>query len=481
VRALGKLILLTGAALSAQPQTTSENAAAVHAKAAQEAQRRNDFATAVREYQQVVALFPQNAQAQSNLGIALYFNRQLRPALSTLGKAVTLDSTLFVPHLFSGLAWYQLSNPDAAVIELSKATQIQPADMLGHLWLGYAYVAQSRYELALKEFETAKQIDPANMDTWYALGQTYLETGRRATDRLLAAAPDGTRVWQLAGEQAELQGDRQRARENFENAFKRGSEIPEIRDAVARLGGNAQNAASAPVSRSVQEEQLYQEAHQAAQQARAAFEHVAQLAPDSYRAHQILGDSLTAQGRLEEANLEYRTVLLQKPDLPGVHQTIGENLLETGKMAEALEEFRAEIVLEPRSASALMRAGQALLLLGNDGEARNMLARAQTMDRPPAELYRLIGKLELRAKNYRVAVEALTHYTSIRKGDASAFYLLSKAYRGLNDRTKMQSALASFEHTSRDAKVRNQAQTELARFKAATQDIDSKSDLPQQP
>jgi predicted Zn-dependent protease len=154
-------------------------------------------------------------------------------------------------------------------------------------------------------------------------------------------------------------------------------------------------------------------------------------------------------------------VLQQRPDLPGVHEAIGTSLLRSGKTDEALAEFESERQIQPHSASASTSVGQALLIAGKFDAAGKILQEALQMDRPPPEIYRLLGKIDLHRQNYQAAVSNLTRYLSSNKDDASAYYLLSRAYRGLGDRDQMDRALAQFQKTSQDVKARKQAIGEL--------------------
>ena len=441
---------------------------ASHAQAAQEAEQRGDFPSAVHEYEVLTHELPRNAEIASNLGVALYFNHQWESAIAAFRKSISLNATLLAPHLFSGLAWYQLSQPDAAVPELETAVRLQPSDVIAHTWLGYAYVAQARYDAAAKQFEEATRMAPDNVDDWYALGQAWLEIGRQRTIVLLKAAPNGGRAWQLAGEQLRLQGDRTRALADFEQARERRPDIPELHNAIVELGGKPATAAVTKTSASSQEDELYAQAREAEQKSRAAFEHVLSAAPDSYRAHQIMASSLVAEQQYEKAIAEYRLVLNMKPDLPGVHEAIGNCLLRSGKTEESLQEFEAELRLQPRSASANTNVGQVLVMLGRDDAAQNALNDALQLDRPPAEIYRLLGKLELHRKNYPAAVRNLTHYLALEKNDATAWYLLSRAYRGMDDKDMMNRALSQFAKLSEDARVRSHAQDEFARLNGQT-------------
>jgi tetratricopeptide (TPR) repeat protein len=462
-----KLILAASMAVPVFAQTPADDLAA-HAERAQQAERQGDFSTAVREYQFLARRLPRNAELQSNLGVALYFNHQWEQAIAVFHKALTLNANLLAPHLFTGLAWYQLSRPDAAVPELETAVHLRSSDVLARTWLGYAYLAQSRYEAATKQFQEVTRLAPDNIDAWYALGQAWLEIGRRRTIALLKAAPNGGRAWQLAGEQLQLQGDRNKALADFEQANVRRPDIPELRSAVESLGGKPATTAVTETSGNAQEDALYTEAHEAEEKSHAAFEHVLSAAPDSYRAHQIMADAYVLQQQDDKAIAEYRTVLQLKPDLLGIHEAIGSALLRSGKSADALTEFQAELKLQPRSASVNTLLGQTLLLLGRNDEAEKSLRNALLMDRPPADAYRLLGKLELHRNNYQAAVADLNRYLAAVKSDATAWYLLSRAYRGLGDKQQMDRALSQFAKISEDAKARTQAQNELARLNSQT-------------
>lgn len=473
---LAKSIVFASMAVPVAAQTASEQIA-THARAAQQAEQQNDFHTAVSEYERVAKLLPQNAEVLSNLGVALYFDHDLERSTAVFHRAIMINPKLFTPHLFSGLAWYRLSNPDAAVPELERAIQINSSDAVAHTWLGYAYVTQLRYEAAAKEFDAACKLAPNDVDSWYALGQSYLQIGKDATRHLLQVAPNGARAQQLAGEQLQLRGDRQKALEIYEAALARRPDIKELRALVIELGGKAPETDNIQSAKTNEEDALYLRAHNAEQKSREAFEHVMQIAPDSYRAHQIQADAFDAAQQPDKAIQEYRAVLRLKPDLPGIHEAIGRNLVRNGNLSEALKEFNAEIEIQPRSASAHMNAGRTLLMMGDDVGAAKMLNSALQMDRPPLETYSLLGKLDLRRNDYRGAIGALTHYVSFVKDNSSAYYLLAKAYRGDGDKEKMNNALNLYKATSRDAQERSVAQKELDHLSGRSQIAENSVEL----
>lgn len=460
---LAKLMLLASMAfpLFLQAQTTMSSMEA-HAQAARAAEKKDDFPVAVREYRTLAKMLPENAEVESNLGVALYFDHELRPAVAVLRKAIAINPSLVAPHLFSGLALVQLSNPDAAVPELEKAVKLAPTDPLAHTWLGYAYSAQGRNEDAVKQFEAASRIQPNNVDVWYALGHTWLEIGKAATLKLLAAAPDGGRVWELAGEQAELRGDKKTALHDFEQAYARRPDLSELPQRIRAMGGTASAVSmKRPTQSEAEADAFYTQARDAEQQSHTALERVVQLAPDSYRAHQIMAEAFVSEKERGKAIAEYETVLKMKPDLPGIHDALGDALLRSGHPEQALEQFEAEIKIQPDSARAHADAGRVLLMQGKDAAARQMLNAATKMDRPPLETYVMLGNLDVRQHQYSSAVADLKHYMALKKDDSTAYWLLAMAYRGLGNRQEMRDAIALYKKTSIDARERSAADREL--------------------
>ena len=406
-------------------------------------------------------LFPRMPRCKAISVLLCTFNQDFTRAIHVMTKAIAMDPSLPTPHLFSGLAWYHLAQPDAAVPELSKAVRMNPSDVMAHTWLGYAYVAQGHYSEAAGEFHTASDLEPGNLDAWYALGQSYLQLGEDASRELLAIAPDGGRVWQLAGEQFALRGEHDKAIESYQEALKRRPDLDELRQELLKLGSPPTEATSGRPANANREDACYQRAHDAEMQSRAAFQRVAEIAPDSYRAHQIIADSLLAEGRVDEAAAEYRKVLERKPDLPGVHEAIGTILRREDQLPEALHEFEQELLIQPRSASANVNAGHVLVLMGEDVRAQKSLHAALEMDRPPAEAYLLLGKLELRQNNAAAAIVSLKRYLDTTRGNSDAYYLLARAYRATGNKEEMNRALTSYKQTSQDAKQRNLAQKEV--------------------
>ena len=169
-----------------------------------------------------------------------------------------------------------------------------------------------------------------------------------------------------------MRGERSQALEFFHGAYERRPDLTEIQSAIRELGG-----AEVPVNRRsvvvAGEDEIFQKARGYESLARETFARVRDVSPDSYRAHEVLADSLAVARRRTEAIAEYRVVLRLKPDLPAIHQAIGRELLQEGHTAEAVREFEAELALQPQSATAHVDLAGALLLAGSDPDAKTFV------------------------------------------------------------------------------------------------------------
>ncbi|MGH9914759.1 MAG: tetratricopeptide repeat protein, partial [Pyrinomonadaceae bacterium] len=329
-------------------------------QAAQQAQQKGDFATAIREFTILSRLLPEVAEVHSNLGVAYYFHKQPQEALVAFEKALRLKPDLVSALIFSGIANYELSKPAPATKLLERAARLSPTDPLAHTWLAYSYVTQSRFREAVDHFLIASEHSPKDVDIWYGLGQVYLELGRQEVERLTEIAPNGARILQLAGDLWLLRGGTGNAANAltlYQEALKRRSDLTELQQMVDQLRSQQRtsqplkSASPSPSPSPSQPAQLqsespedmhYRAATEFRERARKAFERIAALGANSYRAHQVLAESLVAQERGDEALAEYAAVLNLKPDLVGIHKEIGDLLMSEGRASEALHEYRAE-------------------------------------------------------------------------------------------------------------------------------------------
>ncbi|MGH9751181.1 MAG: tetratricopeptide repeat protein [Blastocatellia bacterium] len=445
-----------------------------HAEAAQQAQREGDFATAIREFTILTRLLPEVAEVHSNLGVAYYFHKQRREALTAFEKALRLKPDLVAALIFSGIANYELSKPAQATKLLERAVKLNPTDPLARTWLAHSYAAQARFREAADHFLIASERSPNDVDIWYGLGQVYLELGRQEIKRLNETAPNGARVLQLAGDLWLLRGEQGHALALYQEALKRRPGLTEVQQIVGQLldqrkkSVETQNLASlrlpAPPSSPSTEDAHYLAATEFRERAQRAFERISALGANSHRAHQVLAESLEAQERVDEALVEYRAALKLKPDLAGVHLAVGNLLMSQGLAAEALEEYRAELPLRPDDPEVHYRMARALIVLGKAEEAENSLNRSLAVGGAPPAAHRELGRIYLGRGQPAKAVQSLSTYLAAAADDASAHFLLMQAYRRLGDAAAAERHHAKFKSLSDDEKRRASIREALSLF-----------------
>jgi len=412
------------------------------------------------------------AEVHSNLGVAYYFHKQRGEALAAFEKALQLKPNLISALIFSGIANYELSKPAPATKLLERAVELNPADPLAQTWLAHSYAAQARFREAADHFLVASERSPNDVDIWYGLGQAYMELGRQEVERLTEIAPKGARILQLAGDLWLLRGEPGNALALYQEALKRRPGLTEVQQIVAQLLGQQGKSQRLEVSPSPpviagspsQEDVHYLAATQFRERAHRAFERISALGANSYRAHQVLAESLQAQERVNEALAEYRAALGLKPDLAGIHRDIGDLLMGEGKATEALEEYRAELLLRPNDAQVHYRMGRTLIVLGNGEDAEASLNQALALGGSPPAAHKELGRIYVNRGQPAKAVQSLSTYLETTANDALAHYLLMRAYRALGDAVAAERHLAKFKSLSDDEKQRASAQAALSLF-----------------
>jgi len=93
------------------------------------------------------------------------------------------------------------------------------------------------------------------------------------------------------------------------------------------------------------------------------------LNPDAWTAHNNLGSALSAEGKLDEAVLEYRTALRLKPLDASAHSNLGTVYARLRRPAEAIAEYHAALTLAPENAKYWFNLGNALRAEKRNDEA----------------------------------------------------------------------------------------------------------------
>jgi tetratricopeptide (TPR) repeat protein len=232
------LAMLTVLTLKLAGQTVSSNAARSpaiesHFAAAQQAQRAQDYATAEREYQAVLALAPDFAEVHMNLGLVYQLQDRSSEAMVELRRALTIKPALVGANFFLGVDYCKLGEAAKAISYLKAALQAEPRRPDIWLWLATAQEISGQLQAEVVTLHRALELQPNDADPLYLLGSVYERLGKKEVARLEKVAPGSSRSEQLLAESYAASNEWPTAVIRFQNAL---AALPERAGLHAELG-----------------------------------------------------------------------------------------------------------------------------------------------------------------------------------------------------------------------------------------------------
>ena len=140
-----------------------------------------DWETAEREFQQALALNPNDATMRHRYSRYLSSVGRVPEALAELERARLLDPTDLVIKANLGVIYYFARQYEQAITELQKVIRDHPDFSTAHWGLGLAFEQSGKYDQALPEFEKAAQRRGTN--SLASLAHLYGLTGRQKEAR----------------------------------------------------------------------------------------------------------------------------------------------------------------------------------------------------------------------------------------------------------------------------------------------------------
>jgi len=192
---------------------------------------------------------------------------------------------------------------------------------------------------------------------------------------------------------------------------------------------------------------LYVETHAYSDLSTHAASELATKAPDSYQAHELGAEAFEEQGKWDEAEAQYRTILQQNPTMPGMHFRIGRLILSRPPNAttpqDARVEFEAELKIDPNNAGAEYVLGELAASDQNWAEAIPHFSNAVKLDPTFTDALRGLGMAYNSNQQFDQAVAPLESYVKFVPDDPAGHYQLAIAYArtGKKDQATQQMAL----------------------------------------
>lgn len=461
---------------------------------ARSAEAAGDYPAAAQRYERIVVLRPDMAEAHANLGNLYYVQGRMDRAETSFKKALHLKPGLFAPHLLLGILYFNGRDFDHAVPHLTAALKLDPSSAMGDLYLGYTYYALARYAESAEFLEKAAERDESNPDAWYHLSMVYGQISKRYFELLQKQHADAFETHLARSHFYESSGDWAQARAELSRALdqqpgnehlqrrvewlerRAAGQTPDPPAGDARSEeGSTRYLYAPPSGRAIQtavaaERHLIRDALKVAPQTEQSLYRLAegyqalsflwslwvlQADPDSYRAHQLRGQSYEAAGRLDEAVAEYREVLGRKPDLRTIHFAIGNLYWRNARLEEARPELEAELKLNPRDAQAHYEIADILFSKGETAAAEKHFEEAIRYAPSMPEPHLAVERIASANGNYEKALSHLKKAAAISPQDPTPYYRMWLLYRRLGKAPEAQSARNAFEERKKQSSGKN--------------------------
>jgi tetratricopeptide (TPR) repeat protein len=296
--------------------------ALAHLQAGADADKRNQFATAITEFRQATQLAPELPNGFVGLGHAYMENHQYGEAVPPLKRALELQPDLTIAHQLLGYALLAQGYAAESIPHFERAQQ--PGA------LGIAQTESGQLAQAIPNLQAALAGRPNDPDLLYYLGRASGLLAKQTIDQLLAVHPDSARAHQAMAENYFVLRQMPQAEKDYLAALLRQPDLPGVRLELGLV-----YAASAEWPKAEQE-----------------FRQAASAQPGNAEAAYRLGSALLEQGKAGEALRELQRADRLQPEMPETLYALGKSASLDGNPALAEKSWTELLKIESDSSLA---------------------------------------------------------------------------------------------------------------------------------
>jgi len=451
------------------------------------AQAAGNLKAATQKYLRIVALRPDVAEVHANLGRLYFQQQQSEDAERCLKKAIKLKPNLAGPYFFLGVLAFNDRRYKEASSYLRKADSLDKSEDATTLYLAYTAYALADYLGAVGHFRKLANVSPDDPDVLYYLSKSYGQAAKRNLSLLQQKFPNSFHMHLARGHAYEAQSRWEDAKSEYDLAQ---SQQPENARLKLRLAWVKQNASGQPPSRAagpqdelidgslrflyaspersevqgelkryesfvdrdaggVSAESIYSLAENYQILSFLTSLRVFEVAPESYRAHQLKAQYYAELDKDDEALKEYRAAASLKPDLPDLHFEIGNLYWKRSRLQEALPELTQELSIQPNHPQALYEVADILFFDGKLAEAEQYLLKALKVEPAMAEARLALEKIYTTTGRYTEALVELKRVCELTPEDPTPHYRMATVLRKLGKQEEAQREMGIFTRLQR--------------------------------
>jgi tetratricopeptide (TPR) repeat protein len=406
-------------------QAQPRDAAFTHNEAGKRLLAARHWKEAASEFRASLALNPQQAQIEINLGIALWGVPDRQGAEDAFRRAITLNPQSADAHFAVAIARRDLGDTQHTLDELNTALKLRPNYEQAEIALGLVLQQSGRLEEAIAQYKRILIRHPQSADAHNWLGVVYLQQSKlpEASAEFRHAIrlnPQYVRAYNNLGSTLAQAGEVQAAIATFEAGLKHAADDVELRLNLAMALKSAGKQA----------------------QAIQLFEALVKEHPENADLKYQLGQALRQKGDLAGAVEAFDGALSSNPEMREAYYALAAAL-----KAQSASHRRTPPVHDSAAqaqARSLCDQARAELAKGEVQRATTTLQKAIETDSKSANAENLLGFALGRAGDLRSAVEHLKTAVALDPSMAEAHYNLGAALWYAGDRG---SAIPEFERS----------------------------------
>ncbi len=312
---------------------------------------------AAKEFAAVLAVDPHNLDAQANLGVLLYFQKNYAEAEPHLRDAIDQKPDLTKIRALLGMCERRLGKTDAARADLQAVVdQLQEPNIRleAGLELIEIYTASQELEKAAAVVAILKQGAPTDPRILYAAYRIYTDLAGEAMLDLSVAAPTSGQMYQVMAHELVRQRELNGAITNFRKALAANPNLPGIHFELAEALHS-----SADLKQRAEAEQEYKLA-------------IASNSLDE-KAVSRLGDLYADKGDLDQAATYYKQALKLQPNDADAALGLARVYTEKNDPASALPLLEQVTTADPTNVLAHYRLSAVYRKLNRPEDAKREL------------------------------------------------------------------------------------------------------------
>ncbi|MDF5710166.1 MAG: tetratricopeptide repeat protein [Nostoc sp. S4] len=312
-----------------------------------------NYEGAVKDFNQLIELEPQNALAYNKRGDAYYRLGDYEQAQADSSQAILLNPQDANPYYDRGFALYELAKYKEALADYTQAIKLNSQNAYAYYGRGLARVQLKDRKGALGDFSKAIAIKPEYTDAYLQRGilRRRLELRQAAIqdfDAIIKINPSDARAYYQRGLTQVINKQKYAALQDYSDAIN--------------------------------------------------------INPKYIEAYLTRGDIYSDLGNQIEATEDYNTILKLDPKFIDAYIHRGIHHFSFGDYKAAIEDYTEAVKLNPNDAAAYNNRGNAYLELGNKKAANQDYSQAIAIDKNYALAYYNRGVIRAKQKNKQGAI-----------------------------------------------------------------------------